>query len=241
VLAMLRLFPRRRDKLRLLGVWLALEGKHWLGWFARRSFGLRWRGPTGSVAARFADVSELWAVWETFVNEEYASVLELEPRVILDLGANVGNSALYFAAVRPGARIIAVEGAPHTYELLRENTAHLRTVTCVHAAVTDRVGTATIFSGRRSLASSLTAAPGAQHRAQGPRSHGGARRGGPRDRGGGLREDGCRGCGDPDRARLGTVARPRRADGVRVPSARFDHPLGGARAASTVPGRSDPR
>jgi FkbM family methyltransferase len=160
VLSLQAAFPSWRQKLRLLVVWLALEGRFWFGWFGERAFRVTWRGPRGDVSARLGDVSELWAVWETFVNGEYARVKALAPRVILDIGANIGIAALYFDAVCPGARIIAVEAAPRTFELLRENTRHLPNVTCVHAAVTDAVGTVTIYSGRRSLASSLTPSAG---------------------------------------------------------------------------------
>lgn len=158
VLGMLAVFPGRRDKLRLLRVWLELEGRYWSGRQPDRSLEVRWRGPAGPVSARLRDVSELWAVWETFARGEYAAaaVAGTAPRVILDLGANVGTTTLYFNAVCPEARIIAVEPVPHTYDLLRENTRHLENVTCVHAAVTDAVGVATIHSGARSLASSLT-------------------------------------------------------------------------------------
>ena len=163
VLLLLAVFKTGGQRLRLLVVWLALEGRFWFGWFPGRSFRLVWRGPRGDVSARLGDVSELWAILQTFVNGEYDRVRQLAPRVILDLGANIGIAALYFDAVCPGARIVAVEAVPRTYELLRENTAHLDNVTCVHAALTDAVGEATVYSGKRSLASSLTATPDLPH------------------------------------------------------------------------------
>lgn len=163
VLAMLAAFKTRRQRLRLLVVWLALEAKFWLDWWPGRSFKLTWRGPRGDVSARVGNISELWAIWQIFVREEYACVAEVAPDVILDLGANIGIAALYFHAVCPQARIVSVEALPETYALLARNTARLDGVRAVHAAVTDAVGTVTIYSGATTLASSLTSAADLPH------------------------------------------------------------------------------
>jgi FkbM family methyltransferase len=43
------------------------------------------------------------------------------PRVVVDVGANVGAAALYFALSFPSAKIVAFEPAPECQPLLREN------------------------------------------------------------------------------------------------------------------------
>jgi len=45
---------------------------------------------------------------------------------VIDLGANIGLSSLYFAARYPSSRIFAVEPDPRTYELLEQNVAELK-------------------------------------------------------------------------------------------------------------------
>lgn len=73
------------------------------------------------------------AVWNQVVGaEHYAPLVRLlervvavEVRTILDLGANIGLSVAYFAAVYPDARIFAVEPDPDSFRLLKENTKTL--------------------------------------------------------------------------------------------------------------------
>ncbi len=46
-----------------------------------------------------------------------------QPRVIFDVGANIGIAALYYATVYPGARVYCFEPLPENLELLRENVS----------------------------------------------------------------------------------------------------------------------
>ncbi|QKT03354.1 FkbM family methyltransferase [Ectothiorhodospiraceae bacterium 2226] len=54
--------------------------------------------------------------------------------MILDTGANIGTSALYFAQRYPRARL-AVEPEDGNFALLETNTRHLPNVTALKAAV----------------------------------------------------------------------------------------------------------
>ncbi|MCC6579331.1 MAG: FkbM family methyltransferase [Phycisphaeraceae bacterium] len=53
---------------------------------------------------------------------EYALPTEVQPRVIFDIGANIGMAALFFAATYPQARIHCFEPLPENIALLKENT-----------------------------------------------------------------------------------------------------------------------
>ena len=67
--------------------------------------------------------------------------LDGEPRVIVDLGANVGLATLALAAQFPNARLICVESHPETAALLRHNLAGLGARARVfEAAVSDTNG-----------------------------------------------------------------------------------------------------
>jgi FkbM family methyltransferase len=57
------------------------------------------------------------------------------PQVIIDAGANVGLSAVFYANRFPDARIIAIEPEPSNYEMLKKNTAPYPNITTVHAAL----------------------------------------------------------------------------------------------------------
>lgn len=73
------------------------------------------------------------AVWNQVVRDrQYEPVLGVlrtvatgEVETILDLGANIGLAAAYFAAAYPEARILAVEPDPGSFRLLKRNTRTL--------------------------------------------------------------------------------------------------------------------
>lgn len=71
-------------------------------------------------------------------------------RTILDCGANMGLSVLYFAINYPEHRIIAFEPDPSIFEILRENvdTFGLNNVTVLERAVWDKEETLTFFTDR---------------------------------------------------------------------------------------------
>lgn len=104
-----------------LPLWLSVGGR-------RRSF-------------RFRDHSELIALKEIFVDGEYSFEPKREPRTILDLGANVGQAALYFRSRFPSARIVAVEPASESFSLLSRNVAGEPGIELRRCAVTGRDGT----------------------------------------------------------------------------------------------------
>lgn len=63
----------------------------------------------------------------------YASVQDdlKNAQVILDIGANILNSSLYYAYTNPGAKIWAFEPHPGTYKIADENL-HLNQFTNIH-------------------------------------------------------------------------------------------------------------
>jgi FkbM family methyltransferase len=60
-----------------------------------------------------------------------------ETPLIIDCGANIGLSALYFASRLPEARIVGIEPAGDNVELALRNTAHNPLIEIVQAAVHD--------------------------------------------------------------------------------------------------------
>ena len=76
-------------------------------------------------------------MWDTFFHQYHLppSDLALTSGVILDLGANVGYTAVHFAHRYPRSRVIAVEMDASNAALATANTASLSNVTVVNAAV----------------------------------------------------------------------------------------------------------
>jgi len=58
-------------------------------------------------------------------NSEYTVPIPIRPKVILDIGANIGLTTLYFALTYPDSRVYCFEPLPENLELLRRNVAIL--------------------------------------------------------------------------------------------------------------------
>jgi len=82
-------------------------------------------------------------------------------RTVVDLGANIGLSCLYFGRYFPQAHYICVEPEPGNVELLRRNTQGLGTsVQVLAAAVSDQAGEALFDDTRPSWGGQLRESPG---------------------------------------------------------------------------------
>ena len=74
------------------------------------------------------------------------SVSRSETPVILDCGANVGLSSIWFARKYPRAKVIAVEPECDNFRLLTMNTSAYPNILAVHGAVSDREGQMSLFN-----------------------------------------------------------------------------------------------
>ena len=81
----------------------------------------RYPPPTGMVTLRIRDGSDYFIVGEVFEHNYYCLPLHRAPRTILDLGANVGYTAIWFGRLFPGARIACVEPVSENVRLLQRN------------------------------------------------------------------------------------------------------------------------
>jgi FkbM family methyltransferase len=66
---------------------------------------------------------------------EYGWDLERQPRTIIDGGAYIGLSAIYFSMRYPDVRVIAVEASESNFNLLVRNTSSFSNIEPVHAAL----------------------------------------------------------------------------------------------------------
>lgn len=65
---------------------------------------------------------------EVLLREEYNIPLHFAPATIIDAGANIGLTAIYFANVFPSAIIVSLEPDQENYELLQLNTQPYKNV-----------------------------------------------------------------------------------------------------------------
>ena len=97
---------------------------------------------------------------EVLLRGQYDCELPRNPRVIVDAGANVGLTSVFYANKYPDAAIIAIEPERSNFEILSRNVAPYPSIRALHAAlwsenseveITDPHGTNTEFrvSGER--------------------------------------------------------------------------------------------
>jgi FkbM family methyltransferase len=72
---------------------------------------------------------------EIYIDKEYEWFPVEHPKVIVDLGAHYGDTALYYHLRYPQAKVIAVEPSLENYERLVKNVALIPTITPIQAAV----------------------------------------------------------------------------------------------------------
>ena len=84
---------------------------------------------------------------DVLLHEEYALEMPTLPRVIVDAGANVGLTTVYYANEYPHAKIIAIEPDDSNFVLLVKNVSAYPNVVPVHAALWNKDGEIGIFDG----------------------------------------------------------------------------------------------
>jgi len=72
---------------------------------------------------------------EVLVNAEYQFAFSSNARVIVDAGANIGLTSVFFANRYPGARIFAVEPESSNFALLADNVSPYENVVPIQAAL----------------------------------------------------------------------------------------------------------
>ena len=72
---------------------------------------------------------------QVFIDQEYDFVMKKAPRVIVDAGANIGLSSIYFANKYPESKIIAIEPENSNDEMLKNNVAPYSNIVSLNAAL----------------------------------------------------------------------------------------------------------
>ncbi len=101
------------------------------------------------------DRMDLAVLKEIFINKEYVFPFTVTPKIILDIGANIGTTSLFLAHTYPEATIYAVEADPDIYKRLLINTAPYKNVHCFNLAMSNTDGTMTFNKGGSHLGGSI--------------------------------------------------------------------------------------
>lgn len=109
-------------------------------WLTARETSVRVPGLPHPVTVRggTADASTLEKV---FVWNEYELEYPPDVQTIVDAGANIGLSAVFFASRFPNATVLAIEPERQNFALLQRNTAPYPNIVPLHAALWSEDGT----------------------------------------------------------------------------------------------------
>lgn len=75
---------------------------------------------------------------EVVLKEEYDIELSFEPRTIIDGGANIGLTSIFFANKYPDAQIVSVEPEAGNFQMLRKNTKQYPNISLLNAGIWNR-------------------------------------------------------------------------------------------------------
>ena len=84
---------------------------------------------------------------EVLLREDYNVDFGFEPRTIIDGGANIGLTSLYFASKYPDAKIVSVEPDKENFLLLEKNTKPYQGISPLNAGIWNRKANLEIVDG----------------------------------------------------------------------------------------------
>lgn len=91
--------------------------------------------PIGRKVCLRHGTSDVMCLQNVFLDQEYETPFSVDPKVLIDGGANIGLTTLYFSQKFPKAKIIAIEPEPSNFEILKKNCGDLPGVVLVNAAL----------------------------------------------------------------------------------------------------------
>ncbi len=79
--------------------------------------------------------SDIPTFYQCIFNKEYDINVDFTPKVIVDLGANIGLTTVFFKNRYPNCKIICVEPEESNFNLLKENTKNYKNIKLYKAGV----------------------------------------------------------------------------------------------------------
>ncbi|VAW83534.1 hypothetical protein MNBD_GAMMA16-253 [hydrothermal vent metagenome] len=111
-----------------------------------------WQGTLVSYRPGTSDAELIYKILlKTGKKAEYRVPEEIAPKVIFDIGANIGIATLYYAKQFPEATIHAFEPIPDNYALLRKNTQNHTNIKTYNYALGSYDGSLGMFASDSAL------------------------------------------------------------------------------------------
>ncbi len=102
-----------------------------------------------------SDISDFWTMKDVLVDKDYDVEFGGQPKVILDLGGNIGISSLYFALKYPAATVHVFEPDPFSFKRLEKNISGLSNVRAYQYAISAEPATVDFQHSQTSVHSSV--------------------------------------------------------------------------------------
>lgn len=75
---------------------------------------------------------------EVLLKGDYNMDLSFQPLTIIDGGANIGLTSVFFANKYPNAQIVSIEPEMGNFEMLKKNTSHYPNISLINAGIWNR-------------------------------------------------------------------------------------------------------
>jgi FkbM family methyltransferase len=93
--------------------------------------------------------SDMTLIYEILLQSKYKSEyffpLEINPKVIFDIGANIGITAIYLSAIFPEAKIYAFEPMTENFEILEKNIENYKNIQAFNVGLGSKNGNFKIY------------------------------------------------------------------------------------------------
>ncbi len=88
-----------------------------------------WNGNSVYYRPGTSDMTLMYEIlFKSGHKSEYYLPTGFNPKVILDIGANIGITSIYFVSKFPNAKIFSFEPLPENYEILKKNTENYKNI-----------------------------------------------------------------------------------------------------------------
>lgn len=81
------------------------------------------------------NTSDITVFYQIFLKKSYSVSYKLDPRVIIDCGANIGLSSIFYKIKFPNAVIYAIEPEISNFNLMLKNTQFSNDIICINGGV----------------------------------------------------------------------------------------------------------
>jgi FkbM family methyltransferase len=113
------------------------------------------RFPNAVCSIEFRMRSDIWELKDVLLDKEYAPLDLHDPKIIIELGSNIGISTVYLATQYPNARILTTEPNPFLASQLAANISACKNIDLHTFALAAHDGPIPLYVGTSSLGSSL--------------------------------------------------------------------------------------